>query len=299
MLNSNVDLSFSIKEKIRETNFCGLSIGGDTTFPFLRENNNIAKPIVAIEIPYIFDANYPEILKQEWNTNNFKNTFEKAMQSNADIVSIKFNIKEENLSSELDGIKKFLQSLNPNTTKPLILRGANNTQIDRILLPFLAQNAPKETIIAFADEDTYEEIVPIVAENNHILVLRTPIDINLAKELNVLSNDKGLDLNKILIDPDMGGLGYGLEYGYSIIEKIRLAGFDGDTMLNMPIIAFIGEESYRSKEAKSNTFTEEWGDFKTRSLMWEIAGATAMLVAGANIVVVWNPKCINVLKGLE
>lgn len=299
MLNSNVDLSFSIKEKIRETNFCGLSIGGDTTFPFLKENNNIAKAIVAIEIPYIFDANYPEILKQEWNTNNFKNTFEKAMQSNADIVSIKFNIKEENLSSELDGIKKFLQSLNPNTTKPLILRGANNTQIDRILLPFLAQNAPKETIIAFADEDTYEEIVPIVAENNHILVLRTPIDINLAKELNVLSNDKGLDLNKILIDPDMGGLGYGLEYGYSIIEKIRLAGFDGDTMLNMPIIAFIGEESYRSKEAKSNTFTEEWGDFKTRSLMWEITGATAMLVAGANIVVVWHPKCINVLKGLE
>ena len=96
----------------------------------------------------------------------------------------------------------------------------------------------------------------------------------------------------------MGGLGYGLDYGYSIIEKIRQAAFDGDTMLNMPVIAFIGEESYRAKEAKSDTFAQNWGQFSERSVMWEISAASAMISAGANIVVLWNPKSIEVLKGI-
>lgn len=297
MLNSNIDLSFSVKEKIRNLKHPTLNVGGDTSLSFMKENENNVKPLIAIEIPYILDSVYPDILKKTWNTDNFEDIFKKAQKTDADIISIKFNIKQEILEKELPNIKNFLISLDK-TAKPLILRGANNTVVDRILIPFLSENAPFESIIAFADEETYEDIVPTVVTKNHALVLRTPIDINLAKELNILSNDKGLPLDKIIIDPDMGGLGYGLDYGYSIIEKIRLAGFEGDKMLNMPIIAFIGEESYRAKEAKTNTFSEEWGDFEKRATMWEISGATAMISAGANIVVVWNPQSINTLKGL-
>lgn len=298
MLNSNIDLSFNIKKKIRQIAIDNVLIGGDSSVSFMQENENKAKPLIAIEIPYIFDTSYPEILKKAWQTENFENTFTKAINTQADIISIKFNVSENNIEQELPKIKLFLNKIKTETTKPILLRGANNTQIDKVLIPFLAKESPEKTIIAFADEDTYENIVPIVAKNNQILVLRTPIDINLAKELNILAIDKGMSPDRILIDPDMGGLGYGLDYGYSIIEKIKLAGFDGDTMLNMPIIAFIGEESYRAKEAKSNTFTENWGDFETRSSMWEIAGATAMISAGANIIVVWNPNSIDVLKGL-
>ena len=129
-------------------------------------------------------------------------------------------------------------------------------------------------------------------------MLRSPIDINLAKELNILAIDKGMSPDKILIDPDTGGLGYGLDYGYSIVEKIRLAAFDGDEMLNMPIIVFIGEESYRAKEAKSDTFDKNWGNFENRSAMWEISGAVSMISAGANIVVLQNPKSVKAIKGL-
>lgn len=298
MLNSNLDLSFIAKEKIRKLDFSYLDIGGDSTFSFMKENGNNSKPFIALEIPYIFDDAYPQILKDKWMASDFEELFFEAMKSNADLVSIKFNLSKNNIDNELHNIKFFLDSVKNKVTKPLILRGANNTLIDKLLVPFLAQNAPVESIIAFAEEETYETIIPTVVQNNHVLVLRTPIDINLAKELNVLAIDKGLSPNKILIDPDMGGLGYGLEYGYSIIEKIRIAGFDGDNMLNMPIIAFIGEESYRAKEAKSDTFSKEWGNFETRSTMWEISGATAMISAGANIVVVWNPTSIDVLKGL-
>lgn len=280
MHNTQLDLSFCIKEDIRKIDYKGLEIGGSKSFSFMKENSNTAKPLIALEFLYS-DNKLLEKLSQE---------------NKADIISIKFDITEENLEQKLCAIKDFLEKLPSIISHPLILRGANNNDIDKKLIPFLAENAPCESIIAFADENTYEQIVPAVTKNNHILVLRSPIDINLAKELNILTTDKGMSPDRILIDPDMGGLGYGLDYGYSIIEKIRQAAFNGDTMLNMPIIAFIGEESYRAKEAKSDTFTQCWGNFDERCVMWEIAGAGAMISAGADIVVLWNPKSAEILK---
>ncbi len=280
---NNLDLSFSCKEKIRKTEFAGLSLGGDSSVPFVNENGNETKPLIALEFLY-----------------SSKDLIDNLQKENkADIISIKFDILEDELENKLEEIKKFLtEQKELISKKPLILRGANNNEIDKKLIPVLCEFAPNESIIAFADEMTYEGIVPFVLKHNHILVLRTPIDINLAKELNILTTDKGLSPERILIDPDMGGLGYGLDYGYSIIERIRQAAFEGDKMLNMPIIAFIGEESYRAKEAKSDTFSENWGKFDERSVMWEISGACAMISAGANIVVLWNPKSVEVLKGM-
>lgn len=256
---------------------------------------------IAIELPYRFDADYPDVLRQAWGAETLEQALEKAQNSDADMVCVKFNISRENLENELENVKEFLKNTVSKVKKSLILRGANNNEIDIKLVPLLAKYAPKECVIAFADENTYETIVPEAAKRAHTLVLRTPIDINLAKELNILSIDKGMNADKILIDPDMGGLGYGLDYGYSIIEKIKQAANgenqNSDKMLDMPIIAFIGEESYRAKEAKSETFGVSWGGYEKRAVMWEIAGASAILSAGADIVVLWHPDSVKSLKG--
>lgn len=294
----NLDLSlFNIKEKIRKIEFDGLQIGGDSSLSFMSENDNNSKPLLALEIPFGKDNFYPSFLQENQSDDFFKN-LETAQNTEADVISIKFNTEEENLKEFIEELPKVFEKINSVIKRPLILRGANNTEVDRILIPVLSKLINKPSIIAFADEYNYEDIVPSVIENNHILVLRTPIDINLAKELNILTSDKGLSPDKILIDPDMGGLGYGLEYGYSIVERIKQAGFDGDKMLNMPIIAFIGEESYKAKEAKSDKFSEHWGDYSQRAAMWEISGASAMISAGANIIVLWNPQSIETLKEL-
>lgn len=293
-----MDLSYLYKEKIRETKLHGLTIGGAQALPFMSENNNRAKPLIAVELPYRFDNSFPNILKKAWKSETFEEALKEADGSDADLISIKFNLNEENFETEIEGVKKFLASLGSIVKKPLILRGANNNEIDKKLVPILAKHFKTEAIIAFADEHNYEQIAPSVLENNHILVLRTPIDINLAKELNILTIDKGISPERILIDPDMGGLGYGLDYGYSIIERIRQAAFDGDTMLNMPIIAFIGEESYRAKESKTDSFGPMWGEYSKRAAMWEVSGASAMISAGADIVVLWNPNSIKALKGI-
>ena len=294
-----LDLSSCIfKEKIRKLDMDGVFVGGDASYSFMSENSNISKPVFALELPYSQDNFYPDFIKKRYHGADFFENLKEAAQSDADIIGVKFNADDNSVSTLLNELSLIVEKVEKLVNKPVLYRGANNAEIDKNLLPLIAKSAKKQSIIAFADEFNYQQVVPAVAENGHCLVLRTPIDINLAKELNILSIDKKLPADRILIDPDMGGLGYGLEYGYSIVEKIKQAGFDGDKMLNMPIVAFIGEETYKAKEAKSAKFTPDWGVFDERAAMWEISAASAMICAGVNLLALWNPQTIKTLKGL-
>ena len=281
-------------QSIRKINFQGLEIGGE-------ENILESKPIFALELNiFDFDAS-SHIVKDYYNYETGQNfdavkLLNIAQKSACDIIALKFNIPEENLEENINAAKVLLKELLPHIKKPLMIRGVNNKTVDSKLLPSLTEVLDRECIIAFAEETTYRAIVPFCVKGGHILVIRTPIDINLAKEMNILTSDMGLSLDKILIDTDMGGLGYGLEYGYSIMERIKLAAFDGDKMLNMPLIAFAGEEALKAKEAKSDSFDAGYGDFKLRSKMYEITTASAVIASGANIVVLENPESIDVLK---
>lgn len=285
---------------IREINFQGLRIGGEgSSDKFLA-----TKPILALELNIFDFESSSHIVKDYYNakckTLDAKCLVEVAQKSDCDILALKFNIPEDNLDENIKKAKALLTELLPHIKKPLLVRGVNNKSVDVKLLPALMEVLDREVIIAFADENTYKEIVPPVVKGGHILAIRTPIDINLAKEMNILTSDMGLSLDKILIDTDMGGLGYGLEYGYSIMERIKLAAIDekigGDKMLSMPLIAFAGEEALKAKEAKSDTFDKNFGDFKERSIMFEITTASAVIAAGANLIVLEHPDSVKILK---
>ena len=288
---------------IREINFHGLKIGGEKVDGI---TDLSYKPIFVLELN-IFDFSVSSHIVKDWynrklKTENGKPSREHlcilAQETECDILALKFNITENDLEENINEAKALLKELLPHIKKPLLIRGANNKSIDIKLLPALMEVLDREIIIAFADENTYKEIVPRVVKGGHILTIRTPIDINLAKEMNILTSDMSLSFDKILIDTDMGGLGYGLEYGYSIMERIKLAAFEGDKMLNMPLIAFAGEEALKAKETKSETFPKSFGDFKERSIMFEITTASAVIAAGANVIVLEHPDSIRVLKNL-
>ena len=288
---------FEIKQSIRTVELNNLKIGGDCSFHFLKENSNNSQTLYALELNIFNTDDMPAIVKKSFAGLSQLEMIEKAQKTPCDILGLKFNIGENK-----DNIKpatELLKSLLPKITKPLMIRGINNAEIDSELIPELTKVLNREAIVAFAEEKTYKAIVPEVIKGNHILVIRTPIDINLAKEMNILTTDMGLSPDKIIIDTDMGGLGYGLEYGYSIMERIKLAGFEGDNMLNMPIIAFAGEETLKTKETKSNEFSESWGKLDERAIMFEITAASAISAAGANIVVLNNPLSIETMKGLN
>jgi acetyl-CoA decarbonylase/synthase complex subunit delta len=103
----------------------------------------------------------------------------------------------------------------------------------------------------------------------------------------------------VIIDPLTGGLGYGLEYTYSVMERIRLAALAGESMLACPVLCLVGEEAWKAKEAKTPRAREPtWGDESARGINWEIATALPMVLAGADIVVLRHPESLARLKKL-
>lgn len=251
------------------------------------------KTLYALEVPvFNTDENF-KIAKDFFKTNNSQALVEKANNSLCDILSLKFNLNTED---EIPKAEKILKKLLPKITKPLMINSVNNDDsLDKKLLPALINILDRKSIISFANENTYKEITPSVINGGHKLILKSPIDINSCRELNILVSEMGLPLDKIIIDTDIGGLGYGLDYGYSIMEKIKL---EDDKFLNVPIISFVCQESLRTKEALYDSFSNSWGDITSRARMYEIASASAVKAAGADIIVMYDPDNIKIMKGL-
>jgi len=217
-------------------------------------------------------------------------------QINCDIIALKFNI--ENLNQISIAIEILKNSL-PKIKQALMIQGCEDDEIDKILIPELIKNLDRENcIISYANETTYKNIIPQAIDGNHYVVLKTPIDINLAKELNILATDMGLELNRIIMNTDIGGLGYGFEYGFSMMEKIKQEAAKGDEYLDLPILSDVSTESLKTKEAKSNEFSDSWGDLNTRAKMIELSACAGVISAGANIITVHFPENIPILKGL-
>jgi len=281
------------KSEIRQINLGNTIIGGENALPFMvSELNKIQKPAVAIEILLNIPSNYPVLLKTAWGEciNNPIDWAKKAVELNPDLLAVRFNINEKQIETDIQKSCDIVKELTSTISKPLIFTGSGKKEIDIQLLPALAESASKSCIFGFVEEDSYRDIIPALNKYNHFVVARTPIDVNLAKELNILISEQGHDAERILIDPNMGGLGYGLDYAYSVIERIKQAGLDGDKMLNMPILTYIGEEAWKAKEAKSSDFTDNWGDLTDRAIIWECLTASSVMVAGSNLLVMWHPQ---------
>jgi acetyl-CoA decarbonylase/synthase complex subunit delta len=130
--------------------------------------------------------------------------------------------------------------------------------------------------------------------NGHLVSARTPMDVNLAKQLNILISDMGFPLDRVLMDPTTGALGYGIEYGYSAMERLRLAALQGDAMTQLPMLVTPGFEAWKTKEAKiGEGVPESWGDWEHRSINWETLTALTLLESGADIVVLRHPESIR------
>lgn len=212
-----------------------------------------------------------------------------ALNSDCDIIALKF----ENIEDI-----KLLKNTLPAIKKPLMICGSGDDEIDKILLPQIIQNLDRECIISDANEQTYKYMIPEIIKGNHYIILKSPIDINLAKELNILSVDMGLDKSKIIMNTDIGGLGYGYEYGFSIMEKVIQEGNKGDEYLEFPLFSDASTESLKTKEARSNDFSQSYGNVDDRAKIIELSACAGIIAAGANIILINNPENISILKGL-
>ena len=190
---------------------------------------------------------------------------------------------------------KLISGLLKRVDVPLIIVGSGDDTKDNLVLPACSEAAKGERcLIGSAVQDNYKTLVVSILADGHCIIAESPIDINIAKQLNILISDMGLGLERIVMNPTIGALGYGLEYAYSIMERARLAAFSGDKTVANPFICFVGQESWRAKEAKSTEAEFPlWGAEKERGIAWEIMTATALLQAGADLLVMRHPIAIE------
>jgi acetyl-CoA decarbonylase/synthase complex subunit delta len=181
---------------------------------------------------------------------------------------------------------------------PLMIWGCEVDEKDNLVLPRCCQAAAGEKcLIGTAKEDNYKTLTASCMADGHALIAESPLDINIAKQVNILVSEMGFPLDRVVIYPTTGGLGYGIEYAYSIQERGRLAALTGDRMMSAPVVCQIGQEAWRAKEAKVTT--EEapaWGAAEKRGPMWEAMTAATLLQAGTDILVMRHPEAVALVK---
>lgn len=294
--------------KIREVkigvNDAQLIAGGESTLPFYDFEGEIPhKPLIAMEVydvePQGWVDSLEKALSDVWNNpvlwaKKCQNDF------NADLICLQLISTDPsglNRSSEeaAQTVKEVLDEI----TVPLIVFGCGNSEKDSEVLKKVAEIAHgKNIVIGPATEDNYKTIAASALGFNQVVSSQTPMDVNMAKQLNILMTNIGLSADKILIDPSVGALGYGFEYAYSVLERNKLAAVQqNDSMTQMPCIANLGKEVWKTKEAQaSKDEAPEWGDHTTRGILWETITALGFLIAGANILIVRHPKSVKLLK---
>jgi acetyl-CoA decarbonylase/synthase complex subunit delta len=182
---------------------------------------------------------------------------------------------------------------------PLIVWGSANADKDAEVLKAVCEVCEeKNLMIGPVVEGNYRTIGAAAIGYKHTVVASTPIDINLAKQLNILLGNLNVPDDKIIIDPTTGALGYGLEYCYSVMERIRMAALtQEDERLQFPILANFAKEVWKTKEAKvTETEAPLLGDQKQRGILMEALTAQCVLLAGADILVMRHPDAISLVK---
>jgi acetyl-CoA decarbonylase/synthase complex subunit delta len=279
-----------------------VTVGGETTLPFLHFEGAMPNPpIIGIEVQDGYPADWSPVLLEAWGdaVKDPAAWAKKAEELGADVIVLKLRGADGDGNpttgkQAADTIKAVLGA----TGLPVVVKGPGQAELDNTLLVAVAEAASGERLaLGLCEDKNYRTIVAGALAHGHLVVASSPIDVNLAKQLNILITDMRLPLERVLMDPTTGALGYGLEYTYSVMERLRIAALTGDGMTQQPMICFVGEESWRQKESRAvEGVPEEWGDIEKRGITWEIVTASALLESGADILVLRHPKTISVIR---
>jgi acetyl-CoA decarbonylase/synthase complex subunit delta len=270
-----------------------ITIGGGTTMPYLQyESPTPNKPVIAIEIKSRKPEDWSPLLTQVWGEamNDPAQWAKKAEEAGADIIVLALTV-EDSVEDAVRVVKSVLGA----TGLPLIVWGPGQAEKDNELLVPIAEAAKGEKLaLGICEDKNYRTIVATAMANGHLVQARAPMDVNLSKQLNILISDMGMPKDRILMDPTTGALGYGIEYGYSVMERLRLAALQGDAMTQFPMIVTPGFEAWKTKEAKvGEGVPEAWGDWNARAIHWETITAMSLVESGADIVVLRHPESVR------
>ena len=279
-----------------------VTVGGEKALPFMHfEAETPHRPVVAIEIKDRKPDDWSPLLAEVWgDAMNDPAVWAKAAEAaGADVLQLTLSMTLADGSPNtpekaVAAVKAVLGAVG----LPLIVFGPGNAELDNALLVPVAEATKGERIVLGICEDkNYRTIVATAMANGHLVSARTAMDVNLAKQLNILISDMGLPLDRVLMDPTTGALGYGIEYGFSVMERLRMAALQGDAMTQLPMIVCVGAETWKTKESKvGEGVPAAWGEWHERGVNWETMTAVTLLESGADIVVLRHPESVKRVK---
>jgi acetyl-CoA decarbonylase/synthase, CODH/ACS complex subunit delta len=279
-----------------------VTVGGEKTLPFLQfENPMPNQPLVAVEIKDRRPEDWSSLLLETWGSamDDPASWAKAAEAAGAELISLCLTAAgADGEPTSPDAAVAAVKAVLNATGLPLLVYGPGQAAIDNALLVPIAEATKGERLGLGACEDkNYRTIVATAMANGHLVMARTPMDVNLAKQLNILISDMGFPPDRILMDPTTGALGYGIEYGFSAMERLRLAALQGDSMTQFPMVVTPGYEAWKAKEAKvGQGVPEAWGDWQERAINWETITAVNLIESGADIVVLRHPESVKRVK---
>lgn len=281
-----------------------ITVGGETMYPFhLFEGQMPHPPRIAMEVYDAPPEEWPEAALEPFQDviNDPVAWAKKCINVyGAEMICLQLASTDPNgLNRPAAEAAAIAQRVAEAVDVPLIVWGCGNDEKDADTLRRVAELcAGKNLILGPVGEKNYKQIGAGAIGYKHTIVASTPIDVNLAKQLNVLLGNLGVPDGQILVDPTTGGLGYGIEYTYSVMERDRMAALtQQDERLQFPLVCNLAKEVWKTKEAKmSKEEAPLLGDPKKRGILMEAITAMVLLLAGANILIMRHPEAIKLVK---
>jgi acetyl-CoA decarbonylase/synthase, CODH/ACS complex subunit delta len=281
-----------------------ITVGGETCFPFCTfEGDMPHKPVIAMEVWDMEPEEWPEVVLAP-----FKDVLSDPAawakkcvdEFGADMIVLQLkstdpNSKNASADEAAATVKKVLDAIDV----PLAVWGTANIEKDEEVLKKIAEEASGRNLLIGPVEDKNHKGIGAAAMGyGHTIIASSPIDINLAKQVNILLENLGVPLDRIIVDPTTGGLGYGMEYSYSVMERLGMAALtQGDDKLQIPMINNLANEIWKCKEAKQTADeVPVLGDPERRGILMEAVGAVIYLLAGSNVIFLRHPETVRLVK---
>jgi len=282
----------------------GISVGGEDVLPFYSFEGEIPnKPIIAIEVYDTKPSDWPQVVSKYYS-DVFDDPVKWAQKSiseyGADAICLKLSkINPDAGDMSPEDAAEITKTVRESISRPLIVYGTGPMEkIAEVMKKISEKNKDSNILMGWVEEDNYKTTAAAaMAYNNNVIALN-PLDVNIAKQLNILLTQLELPADRIAMDPSSSGLGYGIEYCYSAMERLKIAALmQDDKMTQMPIISNIAPEIGRVKEVKeSEENYPQWGNQEERGINWETISCMSMLLSGTNILVMRHPKAVNIIK---
>jgi len=280
-----------------------VKIGGETAMPFHFFDGDIPnKPAIAMEVFDQVPGRYPDVLKKRYGKlleDPAAMAKECVEKYGAELISVRLvgaHPQDGDKSPEecVDVVKSVLSAVGV----PLIITGVNHFEKNNAVMKKIAGECAGERLLFnWVEADNYKTIIASALAYDHCVVLQSPIDVNIAKQLNILAGNMGLTADRIVMDPMTSALGYGLDYGYTIAERLRLTGLESDEMLVYPIMFNVGKECAGIKEMiVPGDELPQLGNLDERAAIWEIVTTSSLLLAGGDLFIMYHPTAVRVIK---